>query len=71
LDDIKTEERKKLERANPSLTDVKTFGDALAVLERRINNAVKLRSGRGGTTSTISGGSRRHGRALKRCCYAI
>jgi integrase len=45
LGDIKTEERKKLERANPSLTDVKTFGDALTVLERRINNAVKLRSG--------------------------
>lgn len=44
LPDIKTEERKKTERSNPSLSQVKTFGDALAVLERRINNSVKLRS---------------------------
>ena len=43
--DIKAEERKKTERANPSLTNVKTFGDALDVLERRIKNAIKLRSG--------------------------
>src|SRR5208282_3453480 len=45
LPDIKAEERKKTECANPSLSNVKTFGDALAVLERRINNAVKLRPG--------------------------
>jgi integrase len=45
LPDIRAEERKKTERANPSLTNVKTFGDALDVLERRINNAVKLRPG--------------------------
>jgi len=45
LPDIKAEERKKTEHANPTLSNVKTFGDALAVLERRINNAVKLRPG--------------------------
>ena len=39
------EKRKKTERANPSLSNIKAFDDALDVLERRINNAVKLRPG--------------------------